>query len=216
MRLTSLLIDHAPTVINPQGQYTIQLRNLKIPYIENLGILQDKFDVIDLTGNELVELAGLPPASHKLRVLLLANNNITTISDIQDLPNLSTIALTNNKVASFRDILGLAHLPSLTNLSLVGNPVSGLEHYRIFVIWLLPSLTVLDFQKVKQAERQQGSEKFGASLSGATALAQSLLGAGPGPKKLSDDDRIRLIQKLETADSIDEIEAIELALKTGH
>lgn len=214
MRLTATLIDGAPTVINPLGQYTIQLRNLKIPYIENLGILQDKFEVIDLTGNELTELATIPPFSRKLTALLVANNNIASIGELADLPNLSTIVLTNNRIASFSDIVSLRLVPSLTNLSLVNNPVTGQEHYRLFVIWLLPSLKVLDFQKVKQAERLLAGEKFGASFAESSDLAKGLLSsAALQPKKLSHEERIALMKKLETANSIDEIEAIEQALK---
>lgn len=214
MRLTATLIEGAPTVINPLGQYTIQLRNLKIPYIENLGILQDKFDVIDLTGNELTELATIPPFSRKLTTLLVANNSIASIGELTDLPNLSTIALTSNNIASFTDIVSLRLVPSLTNLSLVNNPVTGQEHYRLFVIWLLPSLKVLDFQKVKQAERLLATERFGASFTDSTALAKGLLSSAPQPKKkLSHEERIALMKRLETADSIDEIEVIEQALK---
>lgn len=41
-------------MLNAENQLTLQLRNLQIPQIENLGITQDKFSVIDLTGNDIV------------------------------------------------------------------------------------------------------------------------------------------------------------------
>lgn len=236
MRLTSQLISNAPTLINPEGQFTIQLRNLKIPYIENLGITQDKFDVIDLTNNEIVELSNIPLTFKKLGVLLLANNNISTIDRLKELPNLSSISLVNNNIHDFKSLVNLTEVLNLTNLSLLNNPVTSLNDYRLFVIWLLPSLKILDFNKVKQKERIEATEKFGSSLQNANELARSLLKqlkanvsesadkAAPSKEqrqldhtinKLTDEERVKLLHDLENADSIDEIERIEAALKNG-
>lgn len=233
MRLTAQVIQDAPTIINPEGQLTIQLRNLKIPYLENLGITNDKFEVIDFTNNELIELGNIPPSFKKLGTLLLANNNITVINSFgsNDLVNLSSISLINNNVQSFADIKHLQNLKSLDNLALLNNPITSHEHYRLFVIWLLPSLKVLDFAKVKLRERKQVADLFGDSFTHPTSLAKSLLGIASNNllitskeerqldstvKKLTEDDRIKLLHDLESADSIDEIERIESALKNGY
>jgi hypothetical protein len=48
------------------------------------------------------------------------------------------------------DIDPLASLTSLQHLSLLENPVTKKQHYRLYTIHKLPKLRVLDFKKVKQ------------------------------------------------------------------
>jgi len=55
----------------------------------------------------------------------------------------------------------LRTLPRLLRLSLLGNPVTKKENYRLYVIWLCPRLKVLDFKKVKPAERERANQLFG-------------------------------------------------------
>jgi U2 small nuclear ribonucleoprotein A' len=58
-----------------------------------------------------------------------------------------------------------------------------LQHYRYWVVWRCPTVRFLDYQKVKQAEREKATELFGtaeeptelASKVG-TPFAGSLLG----------------------------------------
>lgn len=45
-----------------------------------------------------------------------------------------------------------------------------LQHYRYWVLWKLPSVRFLDYQKVKEAERERGRELFGSEEE-PTALA---------------------------------------------
>ena len=54
----------------------------------------------------------------------------------------------------------LAHLPTITSLALVDNPVSKLKDYRAFVIALLPRLKVLDYKRVKLAEREEAEARL--------------------------------------------------------
>lgn len=104
------------------------------------------------------------------------------------IPNLTNLVLTTNKIAELADLDALAQLPRLTHLVLAENPVTKkevgcslascalqklileLQHYRYWVLWKLPSVRFLDYQKVKEAERERGRELFGSEEE-PTALA---------------------------------------------
>ena len=56
----------------------------------------------------------------------------------------------------------LLNCKSLKRLSLLNNPVTKASNYRLYTIYKIPSLTLLDFQKVKDSERKMASEVFGS------------------------------------------------------
>ncbi|RLV90285.1 U2 small nuclear ribonucleoprotein A' [Spathaspora sp. JA1] len=241
MRLTSQVINEAPIILNPEKKLTLQLRNLQIPTIENLGITQDKFQVIDLTNNELIELGNIPSGFKNLETLLLGNNNIAYIDENFPQDNyITSISLINNNIYKFQ-IEFSKKFKRLENLILIGNPITELSNYRLFIVWLIPSLKVLDFKKVKPRERIEAIEKFGKIDSSSdefntnvlTMLAKSSekqattngVAAGSNSavnktmntvvKKLTEAERRELLHKLNSATSIHEIEEIESALKRG-
>lgn len=99
---------------------------------------------------------------NRLQQLLLNNNRISKIDSglSQYLPNLHTIILTNNALSELGDLEPLVELTSLTRLSLLDNPVTKKQHYRLYVIYKLKNLRVLDFNKVKLTERQEATRLF--------------------------------------------------------
>lgn len=99
---------------------------------------------------------------NRLQQLLLNNNRISKIDSglSQYLPNLHTIILTNNALSELGDLEPLVELTSLTHLSLLDNPVTKKQHYRLYVIYKLKNLRVLDFNKVKLTERQEATRLF--------------------------------------------------------
>ena len=237
MRLTSQVLSDAPTIINPEKQVTLLLRSLKIPYLENLGITKDAYEVIDLTDNELIELSNFPRLKN-LKVLLVGNNNITSINDDKlpnNLPHLQTISFIHNNISKFLDIRILSEFKYLSNITFLENPIMNSPNYRYFIIWLIPTLKVLDFSKVKQKDLIKAKELFGESIEVPSELALSMLDdiSTTEPKKdqilskdtrnlqdvgkrLTDEDKAKLLQELETADSVEDIERIERALHNGH
>jgi U2 small nuclear ribonucleoprotein A' len=112
-------------------------------------------DTIDFTNNDLRVLGNFPRL-HRLKHLLLANNRISKIDAGLEtpLPQLTTIILTNNTLEELGDIEPLATVSTLHHLVLLDNPVTKKEHYRLYVIYKLPSLRVLDFNKIKQKVKQ--------------------------------------------------------------
>jgi U2 small nuclear ribonucleoprotein A' len=105
------------------------------------------------------------PLSPRLSALLLARNRITTIQPTlaHTVPNLATLILTSNSIAELADLDVLATLPRLTHLVLLENPVTRKDDYRYWVLWRCPSVRFLDYQKVKQVEREKAGELFGTA-----------------------------------------------------
>lgn len=233
MKLTPQILRNATRMINPEGKLTLLLRNLELTYIENLELTTDDINVIDLTNNDIGELSGVPTLSN-LEVLLLGNNNISSIDENGSLPSLHSLLLINNNIRTFSELGKLRHFGQIQTLLMMGNPISTDKRYRPFLIWLLPSLKVLDCEKVKSAERTAAATLFGASFEEANALALQLMDgedtsvevnkeASKGErlmtttvKKLSAEEKAKLIAELEKAESMEEIERIQTALKNGY
>ena len=107
-------------------------------------------DSLDLTDNDIRALANFP-VLHRLKTLLLSNNRISKIDPellTTYLPNLTTLVLTNNALAELSDLQGLAGAKFLEHLVLLDNPLTKKKYYRLYVIWKLPTVRVLDFTKV--------------------------------------------------------------------
>ena len=150
MRINADLIQKSAQYLNAIHEFHLDLRGYKIPFIENLTATNDQFGTIDLTDNEIVALEGLPQLL-RLANLLLANNRITKVDPnyAEMCPQLENLILTNNKISSFTEINNIATCKTLLRLSLVGNLVTNLPNYRMYVIYKIPTLRILDFQKVK-------------------------------------------------------------------
>lgn len=117
-------------------------------------VRQDQHDCIDFTDNSIIVLGNIP-LLRRLRTLLLANNRISSISQSlhMSVPNLTTLVLTNNNVAELGDLEPLKDVKSLQYLFLLGNPVREKKWYREWLAWRIPSLRVLDFQRIRDKAR---------------------------------------------------------------
>ena len=225
----------------------------KIPTIENLGVAGPQ-DAIDFTDNDITTLTNFP-LSPRLNTLLFARNRIQTVDRriAEQIPNLTTLVLTANHVKELGDLEGLTACGRLTHLSLLENPVTRKEvsygrdlhelrstltramqqHYRLYLIWSIPSIRFLDFQKVKEAERQQANELFGTA-DAPTELAAKIkgtktrsfeVGAGvngtaEGKRKgvrtqLTETEKKRVQEMIKNAKSLAEITRIEKDLAEG-
>ena len=115
---------------------------------------QDTHDCIDLTDNSITVLGNIP-LLRRLRTLLLANNRVSSISPSLHLsvPHLTTLVLTNNNLAELGDLEPLKEVKGLQYLSLLGNPVRDKKWYREWLAWRIPTLRVLDFQRIRDKVR---------------------------------------------------------------
>ncbi|KAL4802386.1 leucine-rich repeat-domain-containing protein [Aspergillus unguis] len=233
MRLTVELIQNSLSYINPLKDRELDLRGHKIPAIENLGIAKDQ-DAIDFTDNDISSLGNFP-FFPRLRTLLVARNRIRQIQSslANSVPGLTTLVLTQNNIAELADLDPLRGLSKLTHLTLLENPVTRKEHYRLWIIWRIPSVRFLDYQKVKDAEREKAAELFGTSAE-PSALASKILGVkshtfdvpsggdadrAPAEKglrvKLTDAERKRIEKMIREAKSLQEITRLERELNEG-
>ncbi|KAF8979530.1 U2 snRNP complex subunit [Entomortierella lignicola] len=232
MKLTPELIARAPCYLNALQDRELDLRSYKIPAIENLGVTKDLNDSLDLTDNDIRSLSNFPSLP-RLKCLLLSNNRISKIDPnlSQYLPNLTTVILTNNAITELSDLDGLAGCRSIEFFSLLDNPVAKKKYYREWVIWKLPSVRVLDFERVKKKEREEAKKLF-EGKAGPSALAESIAatksstfepGEGvPLPLKsnvptltMTKEDQDKIKAALAKATTLDEITKLERALKEG-
>ncbi|GJC79092.1 U2 small nuclear ribonucleoprotein A' [Colletotrichum liriopes] len=234
MRLTAELIKGSLSYLNPLKERELDLRGHRIPAIENLGVA-GPHDSIDFTDND-IQVLGNFPLSPRVQTLLLAHNRVSSIQPAlpNAIPNLAQLVLASNQVAELADLDVLAGFKRLTHLVLVDNPVTKKENYRYWVVWRCPSVRFLDYQKVKEAEREKARELFGTAEE-PTAEASKIMGikskqldlaasngaAGGGATsklsriKLTDKEKERLKEMIKKADSLQEIIRLEKMLTEG-
>ncbi|KAL2133315.1 hypothetical protein VTI74DRAFT_2545 [Chaetomium olivicolor] len=233
MRLTADLINNSLSYLNPLKERELDLRGHRIPAIENLGVA-GPLDAIDLTDND-IQVLGNFPLSPRIRTLLLARNRVSAIQTAlpNAIPNLRNLVLAGNNLGELADLDVLGKFARLTHLVLVDNPVTKKENYRYWVLWRCPTVRFLDYQKVKDAERNKAKELFG-SAEAPTELASRIMGiksktfdvgaangsaAGQASKlsrlKLTDKERKKLQEMIKKADSLEEIIRLEKALNEG-
>jgi U2 small nuclear ribonucleoprotein A' len=126
--------------------------------------------------------------------LLLARNRITGVHPElhKSIPNLTTLVLTQNRIAELSDLDALSGFKRLTHLTLLENPVTSkevsvsdlsrvhlliavwIQNYRSWIISRCPSVRFLDFHKVKDAERKKAEQLFGP-IGRPTALASKVM-----------------------------------------
>lgn len=189
VRLTAEMVRTAPQGLNCLGDWELDLRGRRLVDIAALAPTAGRYDAIDLSRNFLPSLVGFPPAP-RLRHLYVPRNRIAAIGPgfAAAVPALESLLLTDNGLATLdaaRLSEELARLPRLTLLCLRGNPVTRTPNYRLAVIAALPSVRVLDFVRVRDAERRAARRFFGSAMAvdgggGAAAAAAATGGKGGG------------------------------------
>ena len=162
----------------------------------------------------------------RLSTLLVSNNYIFRVGSIgESLPNLTSLVLTNNRIASLSEIDHLATLEKLELLSLMDNPVTEHPHYRLYVIHRLPSLKSLDFRKVTKSERDEAARLFssaeGRSVASAVAAESQQEGIHTSAdtktsgSELRAEQREQIRQAIEAAATQEEVDRIEHQLRVS-
>jgi len=174
--LLSAPIRLAPT---QERERELFLRGRRLPAeVENLSVLLDHgLGAIDVSETGLQSLSNFP-VMPGLRILTCCNNSISRVSDDfpRSLPLLDVLVLTGNRLASLSSCEPLLRLKSLTVLSLLGNPVTRKQHYRLLFIYSLPNLRLLDLSRVSKKERDEAKLLF--SKKKGKALMAELLSRG--------------------------------------
>lgn len=123
--------------------------------------MQNFFECVDFSDNEIRKLGNFTNLD-RLTSIVATNNRIRTISTdlAESLPNLENIFLMNNKIADLQEVAKLSSCRKLQRLTLTNNLVTELPNYRLFTIAKVPSLRILDFQKVSATERAAALAMF--------------------------------------------------------
>ena len=161
VKLTSEVISRGFQYMNVSKEYELSLRGFKIMDIQNLSATNDQFACINLSDNSISEINYLPQLK-KLKTLMLINNRISKIENdfAINCPFLTNLVLTNNKISDLKQIDNIASCKSLEKLYLVDNVVTKMKNYRLYVIYKIPTLRILDFQRVTKKEREEAIKKF--------------------------------------------------------
>mmetsp|Transcript_15880 Transcript_15880/g.23881 ORF Transcript_15880/g.23881 Transcript_15880/m.23881 type:complete len:251 (-) Transcript_15880:202-954(-) len=243
MRLSAEIISQSEQRTNPLGEREILIRGLSIPSIEHLAVTRDLFDAIDLTDNLITKITNFPKLN-RLSSLSFAGNVVDSVDGMnlkKNVPNLKNLNLVGNKIQGLHVISSIGGgCPNLETLALVGNPVTKRQHYRLYTINKIPSLKVLDFMKIKDAERAKAQRlamsSAGAALEGdvqveareaaATTNANKsdvktfTPGEGQSAKEsfvvnFTKEQKIEIKNMIANANSPAEIERIEQCVKRG-
>ncbi|GAA5850893.1 hypothetical protein JCM8547_009123 [Rhodosporidiobolus lusitaniae] len=244
VRLDPELIARTPSTLNCLNDRQLDLRGHKIPAIENLGVTKDQLDLIDFTDNAITQVANFP-LLRRLAHLLLANNPVRSVSHSvpTSLPNLRTLVLANSQIpkenlAALGDTLGRCR--KLDNLSLKGSPVCRAEHYKDWIIFRCTKLRTFDYERVKQKDREHAVSLFQNADGTPTALHEAFTTAaaaglaapalssktfepgveqaataGKAGRLLTKEEKERVRQAIEGAESVEEIRRLQRMLAQG-
>ncbi|XP_045473286.1 U2 small nuclear ribonucleoprotein A' [Harmonia axyridis] len=226
VKLTAELIQNSMQYTNPVKDRELDLRGYRIPEIENLGATGDQFDTIDFSDNDIRKLDGFPYLK-RLKCLFFNNNRIVRIGEhLEDyIPSLESLVLTGNHIEEVGDLEPLNTLPNLQSLSLLHNPVTAKQHYRLYLIYKLPHLRLLDFRKVKEKEREEAKQLFkskkGKELQKEIAKRSKTFVPGGNTNQISKskgltEQEIRKIREaIINANSLEEVERLQKQLQAG-
>lgn len=152
MNLTPKILDDAAQYIGPTKELVLDLRDKQLNSLLTLDSLKtDIYTVWDLSNNEISFIPEISPRE-RVRTILLAGNKLVKIPSLSWAINLETLSLINNEISSFDELLEFKNLQSIY---LIGNPI---KDYRLKLIKMIPTLKVIDFQKVKESERNEAFE----------------------------------------------------------
>lgn len=186
--------------------------------------MQDQYDTIDFTDNEIRILDNFPKMK-RLSSILMSNNYLFRIGATigVNLPNITTVVLNNNRLTNLSEIDHLATLEKLELLSLLDNPITEKLHYRLYCIHKIPTLKMLDFQKVKVQEREAAKALF-STVEGADMVssvseeakqldAQKEASENGNKAQLTAEQKAEISRAIEAASTKEEMDLIERQLR---
>ncbi|KAE9550485.1 hypothetical protein FO519_006304 [Halicephalobus sp. NKZ332] len=180
--------------------------------------IENAYDFLNTCKQRELSLRGM-------QIPAIENLGVTRKNIGEQLPNLKTLILTNNNLQELGDIDSLSSCERLEYLSLQGNPLSHKQHYRPYVIYKLKSVRVLDYKRVKLAERQAADKLFkgkkGAALREKVGKRSDRLPEedeaekAAAVKQLPTEEQERIKEAIKNAKSLQEVEVLQQMLSSG-
>jgi len=133
--------------------------------ISLISNLQDNIRLrrLDLGYNQLCTIENLI-ALTCLSQLSLESNQIESLEGLSDLECLMELYIGNNRISSINQIHQLKVLPKLIIVDLSGNPVCSEQDYRLYTLYYLRRLKVLDGLSIHTSEILDAKEKYSGRL----------------------------------------------------
>eukprot|EP00760_Papus_ankaliazontas_P017886 PhM_4_TR17392/c0_g1_i1/m.92790 len=161
--LTSMVeVGHVPS------SNKLEELNLSGNFIEHIDGLREEGQFtrlrrLDLGRNRIAHLAGLDGCAN-LTQLSVEDNRITTLAGLQCLPNLMELYASNNQIDNVKEINYLRENCKLIVLDLAHNALCSDPEYRLYAVFHLKKLKVLDGVPVDAAETQLARETLSGKM----------------------------------------------------
>lgn len=140
----------------------LSLEKNKLTTIQNIEGLK-YLKKLDLGSNKIKRIQNLSTLS-SLAQLSLENNEISRLDGVEDLQFLMELYLGNNLIADIREIVKLKDLPRLIILDISCNPGANSQSNRVYCIFHLRKLRVLDGISIDPQEHLEAKETFSGRL----------------------------------------------------
>ena len=118
---------------------------------------------LDVSHNELNSLSGID-ALQDLVQLSVESNLISSLVGLHQLGSLMELYMGNNNIAKISEIDNLRMLPKLIIVDLAGNPVCNDSCYRLYALYCVRRLKVLDGASITAEESAAAKEKYSGRL----------------------------------------------------
>ena len=131
----------------------------KIEHLDRLISLQK----LDLGFNKITQIEGLSGLAN-LSQLCLEGNEIHSLVGLDALPNLAEVYLAGNQLADLKQVRALRKLKKLTILDLSDNPLAHSSTSRLYTVFCLRGLKILDGIGISQEEQERAKTKYHGKL----------------------------------------------------
>ncbi|KAJ3285947.1 Leucine-rich repeat-containing protein 9 [Borealophlyctis nickersoniae] len=141
------------------------------PHLEELSLENNEIETIDpltsLTSltkldasNNRIEAVESASNFKSLMLLSLENNFLTNLKPFARMATLMEFYIGNNSISILLSIFPLKELPRLIILDLTGNSVCQVTNYRLFIIFHLARLKILDGAGISAKEQSAAKEVY--------------------------------------------------------
>ncbi|KAL8431212.1 hypothetical protein Efla_000157 [Eimeria flavescens] len=123
-----------------------------------------RLECLDISNNKIL---AFPPAMQQMKRLIFLcaeANRLQHLQALEGLPSLTQLYLSKNDIPTFRSLMPLCRCPSLRVLDLRNTPVSREKEYRLYSLYLLPALKVLDGIERDEKETAEVKHVFAGRL----------------------------------------------------